>query len=327
MNVPSIVEAATQKANLAVVAQNLADTNVSEVLAADPFYTSLKAVENIPQTALCDTALDLTKQITLNQFRLGGVLTRIRDEEVWRQDGDGFKSFHRWAELRLGLKTASVSSYMGVFSHLTANGVNYEKVKPIKWSVLRIVAAQLKPATLDAQVQKYSSMTADEAAALPEIAGAKKPAKVDAGKKGGDSKASKHPAKKTKPAESLPDAPAAEFPPSEKPYMPTRAEVEAYHKHHGVKHGVLMLDKLFPGENDTDYAHLGKTLHDGQLAVLLDHVSNTTFVKGFNQTLKSKDSDIRLRVRKDVIEVAPAKAAAAPATVNSATDSTVGATA
>lgn len=185
-NLLSIKGSIEDKAALSKTAQALS-VDVQEILDADPLYDARKQVENIPQTALCETAYELTRQNMLSQFMLGGVLLRIKAEEVWHQEG--CTSFRQFAESKLGLKSASVGSYMNVYSHLTANGVSYETVKPLKWSVLREVACVLKPAKITEQVAKYSSMTADEAREDEEVLKAKNSTKQLAGSAGGDAKA------------------------------------------------------------------------------------------------------------------------------------------
>jgi hypothetical protein len=194
-NVATVAETHAAKAIQAMKHQALAK-DVSELLDADPLYTTKKYVEAIPKNKLCDTAYDLTQQITLSAFALGGTLSRIQTEKVYRQAG--FKSFFAFTEDRLGLKTSSVGSYMRLYGSLTAHGVDYERVKVIKWSVLREVAEYLDPAKLDVQVPHYASLTVDEVKA--EVKGLKDPVKAKNGALGVVAKSAKNVVKGNTPA-------------------------------------------------------------------------------------------------------------------------------
>ena len=193
--VPSIAQAHAAKAMQSKAHQAVAK-DVSEVVDADPLHKAHQYVEKLPLNELCETAKWLAAQEMLNQFSLGGVLLRIKhNAHTWKTAG--FPSFYAFTEKQLGMKSASVGSYMRVYQALTSNGVPYDAVKSIRWSVLREVAAVLDAKTLTEQVARYSLLTVDEVKELPEIAATKNQVKAEAGNKGVAVKSANHAAKQS----------------------------------------------------------------------------------------------------------------------------------
>lgn len=185
--VSSIAEAHADHAALAVSAQAMGAGVRDLIVDADPFYKSNAYVYDLGEKELLAAADRLVKDGALRYFELGGVLARIKETRVYRDAG--FQTFQAYIEQHHHMKVSAASQAMAMYRTLSTNGIPYEKVKSLSWSVLRAVAPALKPATVDAQVKKFSHMTVDEVLKVEEVKQSKNPNKRGAGERGGRARA------------------------------------------------------------------------------------------------------------------------------------------
>jgi hypothetical protein len=122
-----------------------------DVLSADEFSTTVSEIENLKQKDALDLVDKLVDQSELTLFKLGAVLSRIQEEE-WYKD-QGFSTFREFIEDRHSFGYRKAMYQIAIYKDLVASGVPYSDVSSVKWSKLKEIASVINPDNVESWVK------------------------------------------------------------------------------------------------------------------------------------------------------------------------------
>jgi hypothetical protein len=194
----------------------MSDTQASNELIAvhqktfvDLVNESITFVDSIGKVDALKAAQALEQNFESQGFALGGVLRRIRDEGATDKGWyAGHATFDEYIETEHHIKLGTARGLIALYTTITGKMIDWSVVAPLGISKAMALARVMTKENAAQQVKMVieQNLTYKQIKLLPEVAAAKSPAKVSAGKQGGHKKAAKHPPK-AKPAPS--PAPAA----------------------------------------------------------------------------------------------------------------------
>ncbi|QIG66701.1 putative ribonuclease E/G family protein [Rhizobium phage RHph_TM16] len=130
-----------------------------DVLSADEFSTTVAEIENLKQKDALDLVGKLVDQSELTLFKLGAVLSRIQEEE-WFKD-QGFSTFREYIENRHSFGYRTAMYQIGIYKDLVASGVSYTAVSGVPWSKLKEIASVISPENVEEWVKSATDNTID----------------------------------------------------------------------------------------------------------------------------------------------------------------------
>jgi hypothetical protein len=109
---------------------------------------------------LADTINEDLEQLEQSKFTLGGVLSYIKAEKAY--EDEGFESIEAYCEEKLALKDRSCQTYMQVYTNLTAAGVTEKEIEGVGISKLRTVASVIDKKNKRSLIAKAKKSTRDD---------------------------------------------------------------------------------------------------------------------------------------------------------------------
>lgn len=98
-------------------------------------------IEGMSEQQVLAEIPEITEANDQNNFMLGGLLARVRDE-MWWQD-KGYKQFFACTEELFGIKPRKARYLVEIYTNLVASGVKWNQVKVLGWTKLSRVSAIL----------------------------------------------------------------------------------------------------------------------------------------------------------------------------------------
>lgn len=127
-----------------------------EILKADLIANTAYELENIDQpTKAANMVKDLLEQDDFNEFKLGGLLTVIKDKG-WIAE---YPNFRQFIEAEFGLAYRKAMYCMALYRDLVESGVLWDQVKHLGWTKLKELAPFLKPDNAPKLIAKAEQLT------------------------------------------------------------------------------------------------------------------------------------------------------------------------
>ncbi|WP_144139100.1 hypothetical protein [Paraburkholderia sp. BCC1884] len=115
-------------------------------------------------------------------YELGAYLYAIKEKIDIQEDKNfGYNTFTEYVDAELKVKYAQAMNFVRTYRTLTKNGIAYEKVKALPFSILTAAAKMLTVENVDEVVLKLEGKTYKEVVALPELKASKNQTKAKAG--------------------------------------------------------------------------------------------------------------------------------------------------
>lgn len=113
--------------------------------------------ENLTRDSAYAALPTLLESVDSNYIKLGGVLAVIRDHEWWKDDG--YETFKACLEQKFGLQYRKGAYLIATYENLINSGVEWDQVKSLGWSKLRVVSAVLTKENAAEWVAKAENLT------------------------------------------------------------------------------------------------------------------------------------------------------------------------
>lgn len=156
-----------------------------EVLPPDPFIEIAENVNKMTEKTSLEEARTLSQDIDRNYFKLGGILSKISEQEWWA--AAGYVSFKIFVQAELGMQYRKAMYLVSIYNYLVEAGIPFEKVKGLGWTKLRELAPVINANNVDEWVETATGMNTLQL--IEEIKESKKDAsEVDADKAPNDIK-------------------------------------------------------------------------------------------------------------------------------------------
>lgn len=104
-----------------------------EVLGPDLLVTTAHEIENLSEAAATSMVATLTDTSDFNNFKLGGVLSKIFKEKWFGE----FSDFNSYVVGVHGFKTRKAFYLMGNYEGLISLNISWDKLQPVGWSKLK----------------------------------------------------------------------------------------------------------------------------------------------------------------------------------------------
>jgi hypothetical protein len=135
-----------------------------EVSAVDPITETAFFVENLIKGDAYLLVPTLLDNINFDYFKLGGVLSVIRDNKWWQQDYGAEMPFNKFLELKFGLHYRKAMYLIQIYNDLLASGVKWEQVHDVGWTKLKEISSILSTENVDEWVAAARELTTIELA-------------------------------------------------------------------------------------------------------------------------------------------------------------------
>lgn len=145
-----------QKATKAVGKALQKKKDVVEVLPPDPFIEIAENVNKMTEETSLEEARNLSQDIDRNYFKLGGILSKISEQEWWA--AAGYVSFKIFVQAELGMQYRKAMYLVSIYNYLVEAGIPFEKVKGLGWTKLRELAPVINANNVDEWVETASGM-------------------------------------------------------------------------------------------------------------------------------------------------------------------------
>jgi hypothetical protein len=110
----------------------------------DAIASVAKSIENLSKDAAYAAIPALLDDVNLNYFKLGGVLSVIRDNKWWH-DQYGEIPFMEFLEKHFGLHYRKAMYLIQIYNDLIESGVKWDQVKEIGWTKLKEISSIITP--------------------------------------------------------------------------------------------------------------------------------------------------------------------------------------
>lgn len=114
-------------------------------------------VENLTSKKALEALPELFKRVDTTFFVIGGILSRVQEEQWW-QDA-GFESLKDYVEEEFGLASRTATYWIQIYRDLVACEINFEDVSDIGWSKLKEISGMLTPENADEWATRAREMS------------------------------------------------------------------------------------------------------------------------------------------------------------------------
>lgn len=123
----------------------------------DLIVYTVKELEGLEKEAALGLVNELIEGSSYNNFKLGGVLSRIQEEGWW--EGGSYETFRDFTENVYGIKYRKAMYLIEIYNALVESGVPWDSVKEMGWTKLREVAGLLTKENMDEWAERAKSMS------------------------------------------------------------------------------------------------------------------------------------------------------------------------
>lgn len=127
---------AKKSATVSLLSKNAIEESTGE----DILFTLSNEIENVSEKDAAAMIPELLDDIELNSFKLGGVLAVIRDKG-WTY---GYESYDTLLSDKFNLGKRKAQYLVNIYTTLVNEQINWDDVKSIGWSKLRVIVPVLK---------------------------------------------------------------------------------------------------------------------------------------------------------------------------------------
>lgn len=131
-----------------------------EQVADDQIALISTEVENVKEDKAFKMIPVLLEDIDRNQFKIGGLLSKI-NAEGWYQD-KGFETFKAFVEASYGMKYRKAMYLIDIYNSLVEAGIPWDKVKHLGWTKLVEIIKHLTLENVDEILLSIDGMTTDQ---------------------------------------------------------------------------------------------------------------------------------------------------------------------
>lgn len=117
-------------------------------------------VENIKEDKAFKLIPSLLEDIDRNQFKIGGLLSKI-NAEGWYQD-KGFETFKAFVEATYGMKYRKAMYLIEIYNSLVEAGIPWDKVKHLGWTKLVEIIKHLTLENVDEWLLAVEGLTTEQ---------------------------------------------------------------------------------------------------------------------------------------------------------------------
>ncbi len=120
-----------------------------EIVAPDMIEDMAHEIENLKEKEARGLVGSLSEHVEVTFFKLGGVLSVI-SANGWYEP---YASFRDFVEKEHEINYRRAMYWVGIYNHLTAAKIPWDKVKAVKWTKLKEIAELLTPENVDEWVE------------------------------------------------------------------------------------------------------------------------------------------------------------------------------
>lgn len=158
------VAAAAVEAVAPVETETVGTTETQNITADDEIVVIAKEIETVKEDKAFKLIASLMEDSDRNQFRIGGLLSRVQ-AEGWFQD-KGFETFKDFVEASYGMKYRKAMYLIEIYNSLVAAQIPWEKVSHLGWTKLVEVIKHLTLENVDEWLAEIDGLTVDQIKAL-----------------------------------------------------------------------------------------------------------------------------------------------------------------
>jgi hypothetical protein len=127
------------------------------VVVEDLIQETAASVEIIDAASALNLIPELLNNIELSFFKVGGLLCRVKECGWWQESGH--ETFAKYLEAVHGLGYRKAMYLIDIYENLVNSGVQWEQVKDVGWTKLRLIAPLLNQDNVASWVDRAMSMT------------------------------------------------------------------------------------------------------------------------------------------------------------------------
>ena len=178
-----VKKAVVEKAAAEAVQETVGTTESQSITDEDQIVSIAKEIETIKEDKAFKLIPSLLEDSEKNQFKIGGLLARVRSEG-WFQD-KGFEDFGTFVEAAYGIKYRKAMYLIANYNALVTSQVPWDRVAKFGWAKLSEFVKHLTLENMDEWLEEIDGLTTDQIKALVK----QKTKGVAAGLAGKDAKA------------------------------------------------------------------------------------------------------------------------------------------
>lgn len=137
---------------------------VEDATQVDPIISTAFLVENLTKQDAYGLIPTLLDSINFDYFKLGGVLSVIRDSKWWQQDYGEQMPFNKFLELKFGLHYRKAMYLIQIYNDLIASEVKWGQVHEVGWTKLKEISSILTKENVEEWVAAAKELTTIELA-------------------------------------------------------------------------------------------------------------------------------------------------------------------
>jgi len=119
-------------------------------------------VENMNQMECLQQLPILSGDSDRAWFTIGGILSRIRDQQWWTVDGCA--SFNTFVEDKVGIPSARANSWIRIYNSMLAMGITIDELDGVGWTKLKDMIGYMTKANKDEMINLAKNMTVSQLA-------------------------------------------------------------------------------------------------------------------------------------------------------------------
>ncbi|MDH5184459.1 MAG: hypothetical protein OEX12_11280 [Gammaproteobacteria bacterium] len=146
-----------KKPNKSDVTKATKSLSTTDVAPADLIIDTAKEVETIDMKSALALVPELQDKTDYNNFKLGGLLSRIQEEEWYMQAG--VANLKEYIETVLGLGYRKSAYLIQIYNDLVNSGVSWDQVKVLGWTKLRDVSPHLNKDNVEHWIKVAEPLT------------------------------------------------------------------------------------------------------------------------------------------------------------------------
>lgn len=123
----------------------------------DLITDTASSVEHLDAESALKLIPELVDGVEYNNFKLGGVLCRMQEENWWK--ASGHETFKSYLDAEHGLGYRKAMYLIDIYRNLVDSGVSWESVKNVGWTKLRVLAPILTQENAAEWVARAETMT------------------------------------------------------------------------------------------------------------------------------------------------------------------------
>lgn len=123
----------------------------------DKLLTCANKCENLNKQQAIKRVKELDGLTYFNKFELGGVLSHMRDESWYKEDG--YETFKDYIESELNVSYRTAYNYMRLYESVLNSGCTWEQVEPVGWAKFVLVSPYITPENRDTLIGKAAELS------------------------------------------------------------------------------------------------------------------------------------------------------------------------